>query len=161
MFIQTYDIFEHNYLLATKQIRTDQSEEPLEIHAASIEEKLERSEGVLDEKVLNWADATEEEEKDRNGYEEQETFHVDLTGRVLKYEKVIAARLHETESLIKMEKWEVVPLRQCTSRTKRRPIKRRWVDIDMGDDDLEVYRSRYVAREIKSQNGGADAKIYV
>ena len=73
-------------------------EEPLEIHAAWIEDKLLYNEAVLEEKAWNWADASEEEQNERNACDEQETFHDDLTGRVLKYEKAIAARLNEIES---------------------------------------------------------------
>ena len=40
-------------------------------------------------------------------------------------------------------------------KTGKKPISTRWVDITKGDDKLPNYRSRYVAREIKSQYGGA------
>ena len=63
-------------------------EEPLEANAAPIEEPLECNEGVLEEKAWSWADDTEVEENDRNGCEEEKTFHDDLAGRALKYGKV-------------------------------------------------------------------------
>ena len=74
---------------------------------------------------------------------------------MLKYEKVIEARLNEVEALIKVGVCEVAPLAACLSKTGRRPIKGRWVDVNKGDDVVEVYRSRYVAREIRDQHGGA------
>ena len=86
---------------------------------------------------------------------EEETVYDDLTGKVLKYKKVLEARMNEVEALIKMGVWETVPIATCLSRTGRRPIKGRWVDINKGDDTTEVYRSRYVAREIRDQHGGA------
>ena len=33
-------------------------------------------------------------------------------------------------------------------------IKGRWVGVNKYEEDLEAYRSRYVAREIKAQHGG-------
>lgn len=52
--------------------------------------------------------------------------------------------------------WEVVPRSQCFSRTGRVPICGRWVDINRGDDKNKVYRSRYVAMEIRKLHGGND-----
>ena len=109
---------------------------------ASLEEYPPRSERP------SWADQTLEPE-------EQEVVYDDLTGKVLEYAEVIKARLNEIEALKKMGVWEVVPLSQCISRTSRRPIKGRWVDINKGDDIEKNYRSRYVARELRQAHGGA------
>ena len=109
----------------------------------------------MEEESRNWADITEKEQEKQEDEENcDEKFYDEVTGKVLKYEKVIAARMEEIEGLIKMGVWEVVPLRDCLNRTQRRPIKGRWVDINKGDDHLEQYRSRYVARELRHQHGG-------
>ena len=74
---------------------------------------------------------------------------------MLKHDKVIEARRDERDALKKTGVWEVVPLKECTAQIGQRPHKGRWVDVNKRDDDVEVYRSRYVAREIRSQHGGA------
>ena len=51
--------------------------------------------------------------------------------------------------------WEVVPVAACMRKTQKKPIRGRWVDVNKGDGQMEVYRSRYVAMELKNQYGGA------
>ena len=109
-------------------------------HEAEMEENMQKS--------FDWADMEDAEIEPAVVYD-------DLTGKLLKWEKVIKARFNEVEALIKMGVWEVVPLAMCLTRTQKRPIKGRWVDINKGDDIMEMYRSRYVAREIRDQHGGA------
>ena len=109
-------------------------------HEAEMEENMQKN--------FDWADMEDAEI-------EPEVVYDDLTGKLLKWEKVIKARFNEVEALIKMGVWEVVPLAMCLTRTQKRPIKGRWVDINKGDDIMETYRSRYVAREIRDQHGGA------
>ena len=103
----------------------------------------------MEETTRSWADMTEEE------YVEQKTFHDNLTGKALKHEKVIDARLDENKVLQDMGVWEVVPVAECIKKTKKKPMRGRWVDVNKGDDQVEVYRSRYVAMELKHQYGGA------
>ena len=98
--------------------------------------------GCMEETPWSWADATEEEDGDAN---EQEVFYDNITGRALKHEKVLSARMDEIKALQDMNVWEVVPRRECVERTQRKPIRGRWVDVNKGDDTAEVYRSRYVA----------------
>ena len=124
------------------------------VSSADTDDATEESNESMEEAPCSWADLQEEEESEER-YGNGETVFDEMTGKVLKYEKVITPRLEEIEALKKMGVWEVVPLSACVRRTNRRPIKGRWVDINKGDDDLEVYRSRYVAREIRSQHGGA------
>ena len=78
----------------------------------------------------------------------------DLTGRELVPEKVREARLDEIRALQQQGVWEVVPRALSIETTGRPPIRGRWVDINKGDDANTNYRSRYVAREIKSLHGG-------
>ena len=112
-------------------------EEAIEINEVAIEDEEPFNSKEMEEKTWSWADITEEEdEKEQNDVKQD--YYDEMTGRILKYEKVVAARLEEVEALIKMGVWEIVPLRECVSRTQRRPIKGRWIDINKGDDDLEV-----------------------
>ena len=45
--------------------------------------------------------------------------------------------------------WERVPLSEAYKITGRPPITVRWVDVNMGDDDVPDIRSRLVARQIR------------
>ena len=54
-----------------------------------------------------------------------------------------------------MDVLEVVPVVECTKKTQMKPTRGRWVDVNKGDDQVEVYRSRYVAMDLKHQYGGA------
>jgi len=75
-----------------------------------------------------WADM-----EDDINHQEEEVYD-DPTGKLLKHEKVIEARIDEIKALVEMGVWETVPLVSCLSRTQRRPIRARWVDINKGDD---------------------------
>ena len=94
---------------------------------------------------MDWADLQDEE------FEEEAVFD-DLTGKILKWDKVIKARLDEIEALINMGVWEVVPLARCFTRAQRRPIKGRWVDVNKGDSTHPEIRSRLVVQETKGRS---------
>ena len=49
--------------------------------------------------------------------------------------------------------WEVVLVAECMRETQKKPIRRRWVDVNKGDDQMEVYTSRHVANELNHQYG--------
>ena len=103
-------------------------------------------------KRMLWADINDDDTDD-DAY--GETIYDDLTGQVLDPKLVAEARSNEVKALIEMGVWEAVPEAQCLERTGRKPISARWVDINKGDDRSPNYRSRYVAREIRQQHGGA------
>ena len=44
---------------------------------------------------------------------------------------------------------------ECMRKTQKKPIRGRWVDVNKGGVQMEVYRSRYVEMELKHQYGGA------
>ena len=48
--------------------------------------------------------------------------------------------------------YEVVDIRDCLKMTGRAPIKSRWIDINKGDDKNRNYRSRWVAKQFKTNN---------
>ena len=78
----------------------------------------------------------------------------DLTGELLDGNEVWKARLNDIEALGNMQARDIAPVSCCLNVTGRKPINGRWVDVNKGDDDTKVYRSRYVAQEIKKQHGG-------
>ena len=78
----------------------------------------------------------------------------DVTGKPLKPELVQKARQGEVDELERLEVFDKVPIDECWRNTGKPPITARWLDINKGDDKDEVYRSRYVAREIKKKHGG-------
>ena len=43
-----------------------------------------------------------------------------------------------------------VPIQECYDKTGKSPIKTRWIDINKGDKIHPEYRSRLVAKEIKT-----------
>ena len=66
------------------------------------------------------------------------------SGRELEPEKVVRARKEEVDFIRKMGVWQEV------DRPSDKPVlKGRWVDINKGDEDHPIYRSRYVGKEIK------------
>ena len=49
-----------------------------------------------------------------------------------------------------MKVWTKVPMSHCLAETGKRPIKLRWVDRNKRDEKDPMYRSRIVAKEIKT-----------
>ena len=77
-------------------------------------------------------------------------FYDDISGRELEPEKVVKARKEEVDFIRKMGVWQEV------DRPSDKPVlKGRWVDINKGDEDHPIYRSRYVGKEIKKGSKGA------
>ena len=112
--------------------------------------KKYKADDCMEETTRYWSDMTEEE------HTEQKTFLRQHDGQGLKHEKVITAR-HD----------KIGPCRTWTSgrkclwlsmkKTQKKPIRRRWVDVDKDHDQVEVYMSRYVAMELKHQYGRSNA----
>ena len=76
----------------------------------------------------------------------------DVSGKVLRKELVEAARAEELATVRKMKVWVKVDRDQCFRDTGKPPIKLRWVDINKGDEVKPKYRSRIVAKEIKTNS---------
>ena len=70
----------------------------------------------------------------------------DLTGMKLEAGRVIEARAKEVTYLREKRVYDKVH-RQYAMRNKWKIIKTRWIDINKGDDDNPVYRSRLVGKE--------------
>ena len=47
----------------------------------------------------------------------------------------------------KMAVYEKRSIEECTRKTGKRPIPVRWIDINKGDKERPVYRSRLVAKD--------------
>ena len=77
-------------------------------------------------------------------------FWDDLSGKPLDAEEVRKARVEEMGEFAKHQVYEKVPTEECWRETGAAPIGTRWVDVNKGDDDKPEYRSRLVAKEIKT-----------
>ena len=69
----------------------------------------------------------------------------ELTGHELDKEEVLKARMNEIDGLANIGVWDIAP---------RAHKGHCWVDINKGDDKKKVYRSRYVAMEMRKMHGG-------
>ena len=70
----------------------------------------------------------------------------DLTGMKLDAGKVVEARTKEVTYLRDKRVYDKIPRHQA-QRSKWKIIKTRWIDINKGDDENPVYRSRLVGKE--------------
>ena len=98
--------------------------------AEGIEDAETRHEGYM-----NWAEAWD-----------------DVTGKSLDPKEVSKARAKEMEYVRNMNVYEVVDVRECLRMTGRAPIESRWIDINKGDDQNKNYRSRWVAKQFKTNS---------
>ena len=87
------------------RLQTQTCEAPIDVHDVE-KEDLSDSE-PMEEKPWSWADETDAE-ADKIVHQPNDIFYDDVTGKILKYEKVIAARLDEIEALKKMWSQNVI-----------------------------------------------------
>ena len=73
----------------------------------------------------------------------------DVTGMPLNRRKVEAARREEIQYVRDKKVWTKIP-RAEAQRQGYKIIKTRWIDINKGDDENPVYRSRFVAKEFNT-----------
>ena len=76
----------------------------------------------------------------------------DVLGKELRGDLVRAARAEEIATVKNMQVLVKVDRELCFRETGRPPIKLRWVDVNKGDADRPKYRSRIVAKEIKTHS---------
>ena len=74
----------------------------------------------------------------------------DTNGKELRADLVKEARAEEISEVRKMGVWRKVPRSECLAETGRPPIKLRWIDRNKKDNENPKYRSRIVAKEIKT-----------
>lgn len=85
-------------------------------------------------------------------FAQQEEEFIDAAAGVLLDPQMVQKARAEELKWVKDEKiYDRVPLSQCLAVTGREPISTKWVDINKGDDQRPLYRSRWVAREIKKK----------
>jgi len=77
-------------------------------------------------------------------------FWDEISNKKLNANGVIADRLEEIKQVHSHRVYKKVPIQECWDRTGKAPIKTKWVDINKGDELNEEYRSRLVAKEIKT-----------
>lgn len=86
-----------------------------------------------------------EEWIDKEGY----TYYDDISGSKLDARLVEAARGEEIGEMKKRGIYTKVPVEECWRRSGKKPVGVKFVDVNKGDDEKPVYRSRLVAREFK------------
>ena len=74
----------------------------------------------------------------------------DTNGKELRADLVKEARMEEIQEVRRMKDWTKIPRAQCLSETGKKPIQVRWVDRSKKDETNPQYRSRIVAKEIKT-----------
>ena len=74
----------------------------------------------------------------------------EVSGEVLPNDGVKQARQEEIKELKKHDVYKKVPIEECWACTGQDPIKVKWVDVNKGDKVHPEYRSRLVAKEIKT-----------
>ena len=91
-----------------------------------------------------------------DGNEEMIAFD-DLTGQELDPGLMKKARKEEIQYFKDMNVYEKVDIEECWRETGKAPIAVRWVDINKGDTQNPLYRSRLVAKEF---NTGVKPELY-
>ena len=81
-----------------------------------------------------------------------EQFVDDVSGQLLDTEMVKEAWKEEMEQFDLHKVYAKVPISECVRMTSKGPIGSRWIDINKGDIVHPNYRSRLVAKEIKSEH---------
>ena len=77
-------------------------------------------------------------------------FWDDITGEPLDPEQVAKARAEEMVEFRKHGVYVKAPVSQCVHETGKPPIAVRWVDVNKGDQEHPEYRSRLVAKELRT-----------
>ena len=72
----------------------------------------------------------------------------EITGEVLPKELTRAARMEELTFMKSWQVWDTVPVSLCWKALGKPPLGGKWVDVNKGDSDNPLIRSRYVAKEI-------------
>ena len=76
----------------------------------------------------------------------------DVTGKSLNPKEVVKARAQEMQYVHDLKVYEIATVDECHRVTGRVPIKSRWIDINKGDDSNPNYRSRWVAKEFRTND---------
>ena len=71
------------------------------------------------------------------------------SGAELGKQRALEARPDELQEFKRQDVYTKVLAAEASEKTGRRPISRRWVGVNKGDDCVAEYRSRLVAREVE------------
>ena len=83
--------------------------------------------------------------------EELESYWDDANGGWLDAKLVRAARAEELAAIKSYEVYVKRPIEDCLKVTGKKPMPIRWVDTNKGDDENPEYRSRIVAKDLKTK----------
>ena len=83
--------------------------------------------------------------------EELEAYWDDANGGYLDPKLVRAARAEELASIKSYKVYVKRPIKECLEVTDKKPMPIRWVDTSQGDEEDPEYRSRIVAKDLKSK----------
>ena len=90
------------------------------------------------------------EETPQEAEEELESYWDDANWGWLDPKLVRAARAEELAAIKSYEVYVKRPITECLEVTGKKPMPIRWVDTNKGDDENPEYRSRIVAKDLKS-----------
>ena len=76
----------------------------------------------------------------------KEEYYDEATGRRLLPDLVRAARREEVNFMLDWKTWERVDRAEVWRRSRRQPLKTRWVDVNKVDEQKPDVRSRLVAK---------------
>ena len=96
-----------------------------------------------------WADMEDTDTDDMS----PNAVYDDISGQQLDGTLVCKSRMNELEGLGNLGVWDIVDKVVCYQKTGKPPIRGRWVDVNKGHDENPVYRSRYVAQQLRRQHG--------
>ena len=83
--------------------------------------------------------------------EELEVYWDDSKGGYLDAKLVRKARMEEIAELLRYKVYEKRPIAECLKVTGKKPMGIGWVDTNKGDNDNPEYRSRIVAKDLKTK----------
>jgi hypothetical protein len=97
---------------------------------------------------LQLYDENEDQTEDQEEKQENKANRDENTGMPLPSNLVRAARVEELKFFKDKDVWEIVATKEAIRRSGKQPISVRWIEVNKGDDDAVVIRSRLVACEM-------------
>ena len=111
------------------------------------------ADGVLSNRFVGSIDPEEENLSDvMNEYSDTWGEYYDVSGNALESSRVREARAEEIQGLTGRGTYTKVPIADCWAKTGKGPIQTRFVDLNKGVNKNPVYRSRWVAIEVRANN---------
>ena len=73
----------------------------------------------------------------------------DVNGKALDLKTVREGRREEVGYMKQRSIWSEVDVRECWTKTGKKPVSVKWVDTNKGTDEAPMVRCRLVARDFK------------